>query len=245
MPWDHLQVDVIVALITGARAVDRRVPEVRVLIDLETLVDGLHDDATCETGFGERCQPEVVRRLACDAEIVPIVLGGDGEVLDVGSSRRLASQSATHALRAMYETTCGFPDCTVQFDHCRIHHVTPWEHGGPTNLDTLIPLCTADHHLVHEGGWTLTLCADRTITVTRRARKPAFRRTDHEQGAHVGDRCLSRQNAVTGVSGHCVTTKARQPSVARQPSWIAGRRRSDIDRAEAEKQKFYIKQRWG
>ncbi len=36
-----------------------------------------------------------------------------------------------------------------------------------TNLDNLIPLCSVHHHEVHEGGWTLTLRRDRTITLTR------------------------------------------------------------------------------
>jgi len=42
-----------------------------------------------------------------------------------------------------------------------------WEHLGPTDLANLIPLCEAHHHLVHEGGWTLSLKPDRTITLRR------------------------------------------------------------------------------
>ena len=66
----------------------------------------------------------------------------------------------------MYRT-CGFPDCTVGFEHCRIHHVTYWEHFGRTDLDNLIPLCELHHHLVHEGGWTLQLHPGRRITLRR------------------------------------------------------------------------------
>ena len=64
-------------------------------------------------------------------------------------------------------TTCAHPDCTVRYDNCQIHHVVPWEHGGPSDLANLLPLCTTHHHHVHEGGWTLTLNPDRTIELRR------------------------------------------------------------------------------
>ena len=65
--------------------------------------------------------------------------------------------------------TCGFPGCTVAVEWCEIHHVEPWESGGPTDLANLLPLCLAEghHHLVHEGGWSLTIDADRVVTVKR------------------------------------------------------------------------------
>jgi hypothetical protein len=55
----------------------------------------------------------------------------------------------------------------VRFADCDIHHVIEWHHGGPTNLANLLPLCSRHHHAVHEGGWTLVLHADRTITLRR------------------------------------------------------------------------------
>ena len=93
-----------------------------------------------------------VRRLACEANIIPAVLNGDGVVLDLGRSRRVANEHQRHALRSMYDT-CGHPDCQVRFNDCDIHHVIPWNRAGPTNLDNLLPLCTSHHHAVHEGGW--------------------------------------------------------------------------------------------
>ena len=63
--------------------------------------------------------------------------------------------------------TCGHPHCEVRFAACRIHHVDWWDHHGPTDLANLLPLCAHHHHLVHEGGWTLTLKPDRTITLRR------------------------------------------------------------------------------
>ncbi|MCB1134438.1 MAG: hypothetical protein KDN05_25205, partial [Verrucomicrobiae bacterium] len=34
--------------------------------------------------------------------------------------------------------------------------------------DNLIPLCSRHHHVVHEGGWTLELASDRTLTIRQR-----------------------------------------------------------------------------
>ena len=82
--FDHLQADALVGLITGARSLDQRVPEVTVLIDYDTLRHGLHDRSVCETGDGQALPVDTVRRLCCDAAIVPIVLGGDGVPLDLG-----------------------------------------------------------------------------------------------------------------------------------------------------------------
>jgi hypothetical protein len=164
--WEQLQADALVGLITGARSLDRRVPELSVLIDHETLVNGLHERSVCETADGNPLPPETVRRLGCDADILPVVLGAGGEPLDVGRARRLATRAQRRALRAMYRT-CAHPRCTVTFEACRIHHVQWWEHNGPTDIANLLPLCSAHHRLVHEGAWALALAPDRTITLHR------------------------------------------------------------------------------
>ena len=76
--------------------------------------------------------------------------------LDVGKSKRLATVHQRRALAAVHPT-CAFPNCTVKFAHCEPHHLTPWEHGGPTDLHNLVPLCSRHHHAVHEGGVTISL----------------------------------------------------------------------------------------
>ncbi len=167
MTFDQLEAQAFIDLITGAQTLDRRVPEVIVVLDLDTLLTGLHDGGLCETADGIPLPPSTVRRLCCQADIIPAVLDGDGEVLDLGRSRRLATAAQRRALYAMY-TTCGYPACRTPVERCEIHHVLQWlHHHGPTNLDNLIPLCSRHHHLVHEGGWQLTLARHRVITLTR------------------------------------------------------------------------------
>ena len=146
---------------------ERRVPEIMVLTDYRTLLEGLHEHSICETDDGVPLPVSTVRRLCCDAEIIPMMLGTDGVPLDAGRSVRTANRQQRRALRAMYRT-CAHPDCTVPFSACKAHHIRWWwRHLGPTDLDNLIPLCERHHHLVHEGGWTLAMTPDRVATWTR------------------------------------------------------------------------------
>jgi hypothetical protein len=163
-PWDQLTVDAMIGAIGGGGG--DRVPEITVLIDYRSLIDRMHAKGICETDNGMPLPVSTVRRLCCEAEILPVVLDGAGQVLDVGMSKRTATRVQRRALRAMHRT-CAHPDCTVPFDACRIHHVIPWRQGGPTDIDDLLPVCETHHHLVHEGGWALSMTPDRVATWTR------------------------------------------------------------------------------
>jgi hypothetical protein len=174
VPWQQMQVDAFVAAIsaddgegTGSAPVDR-VPEITVVIDDESLVArAVSSGRICETENGVPIPVSTVRRLCCDAEVLPVVLGGDGRVLDEGRSKRTATREQRRALRALHRG-CAHSDCTVGFDACRIHHVRHWTtHRGPTDLANLVPLCERHHHLVHEGGWGLTMTPEREATWTR------------------------------------------------------------------------------
>jgi len=130
--------------------------EVVVHVDLTSLTDGHHAHTTARTVFGGDLPVATIRRLACEAEIIPVVLGGHGVPLDVGRSRRLATANQRRALEA-FHSTCAVPDCAVPFHHCQIHHIDYWESGGSTDLDNMVPLCSRHHHAVHEGGWEISL----------------------------------------------------------------------------------------
>jgi len=163
--WNQLEVEALLAACSGGVG-GEQVPSMIVLCDAETLRSGLHAKSICETDDGTPLPVDVMRRLACEAELLPVVLNGRGEALDAGRSQRLATPAQRAALRAMHRSCIG-PTCSVPFEDCEIHHVVPWEDGGFTNLDNLAPLCSHDHHLVHEGGWTLTMTPDRIATWTR------------------------------------------------------------------------------
>jgi Domain of unknown function (DUF222) len=165
VPLQRVEVDARTELVTRSAAVDPRAPELVVLIDLATLQSGVFAEGSiCETSDGLPLTPAAVRRLACEAGILPVVLGGDGVPVDVGRTRRLATREQRRALAAMY-ATCAMPACGVRFDRCRIHHCVPWLPLGPTDLANLLPVCNRHHHDVHEGGWTMTMTPDRVITL--------------------------------------------------------------------------------
>jgi hypothetical protein len=168
VPTERLLVDALVEIVTATAGdqADRRVPEMHVHVDHKTLIDGLHDQSLCELTDGTNLSVATVLRLCCEAEIIPIIIGLDGQPLDAGLSVRTANRKQRRLLRNMY-STCAHPHCTVPFDFCQIHHVVFWEHAGPTDLANLLPLCTGHHHLVHEGGWRLSMSAERVITLGR------------------------------------------------------------------------------
>lgn len=162
-PWvepnDHRRALALVALLdrevadsasSGTRA------DVVVHVDLDTLTSGLRAGSTHRTVFGADLPVSTIRRLACDADIIPVVLNGDGVPLDVGRAKRLATSGQRRALEAAHDT-CAVPECTVAFHHCQIHHIDYWETGGPTDFGNMVPLCSHHHHQAHEGGWTLVL----------------------------------------------------------------------------------------
>jgi hypothetical protein len=96
----------------------------------------MHEHSICETGDGLPIPPESVRRLLCNGRVIPIIVDSDGNTLAAGRTIRHANRRQRRALRAMYRN-CAFGDCDIAFDRCEIHHIVPWELGGPTDLDNL------------------------------------------------------------------------------------------------------------
>lgn len=99
-------------------------------------------------GFdGETLSAGEARRLACDAGIIPIVLGSESQPLDVGREYRLVSKGIRAALMHR-DQGCAFPHCTARPAACEAHHIAPWWSGGGTSLDNLVLLCPYHHRLV-------------------------------------------------------------------------------------------------
>ena len=165
-PWSELRVQAVVNAVKASGDGLSR-PEVNVLVSFDRLVDPSSVLGVCETVDGTPLPASTVRRLCCDANVLPTVLGADGDVVDVGRTRRTATRPQRRALAAMHRT-CAHPDCSVGFEATRIHHVRFWtEHRGPTDLDNLLPVCERHHHDIHDGGWTLEMTPDRVATWTR------------------------------------------------------------------------------
>ena len=97
---------------------------------------------------GSLIAPETVRRLACDANVIPTVLGSRGEVLDQGRSTRLATPGQLAAL-CLRDAGCSFPGCTTPAHWCDAHHLIHWADGGASDLTNLALLCGRHHSVVH------------------------------------------------------------------------------------------------
>jgi hypothetical protein len=119
-----------------------------------------------DCGLGIELPVETIRRMACHADITPIIVGADGIHLELGHTTRLANPHQRRALQAMYRG-CAIPRCTVAWDNVIVHHLTYYRDNGPTNISNLLPLCNTHHHLTHEGRWHLTLDTHRNLTITK------------------------------------------------------------------------------
>jgi hypothetical protein len=97
-----------------------------------------------------------LRRRCCDARVVPMVLGGAGEVLDVGRAHRLATPAQRRAL-AVRDGGCARPGCWRPPKHCTPHHVQHWTDGGPTDMNNLLLLCPKHHREIHHTDWKVRI----------------------------------------------------------------------------------------
>ncbi|MFW5473031.1 DUF222 domain-containing protein [Knoellia sp. CPCC 206450] len=90
-----------------------------------------------------------VRRLACDADVIPVVLGAHGEVLDVGRAARLFTRGQRRALTHR-DGGCTWPGCDAPAAWVRAHHLVHWVDGGRSDLGNAALLCQRHHTHVHD-----------------------------------------------------------------------------------------------
>ncbi|WP_374929901.1 DUF222 domain-containing protein [Kytococcus sedentarius] len=128
---------------------------------IEQLEDGGPDTFGTST-HGEVFTAAQLREAACDANIVPMVLGADSAPLELGGSTRLASPEQ-RALLAVRDAGCTFPGCTRPPGWCHAHHVRHWADGGPTDVENLALLCGRHHRVVHRDGLSARLIGNRWV----------------------------------------------------------------------------------
>src|SRR5450631_1284733 len=104
---------------------------------------------------GRLLAPETIRRIACDATIIPVVLGTDSEILDIGRARRLFTPGMLLAMW-LRDKGCTIPGCTAPPMWADAHHLIHWVDGGPTALTNAALLCARHHTIAHQRGWTAT-----------------------------------------------------------------------------------------
>ncbi|MEU4395484.1 DUF222 domain-containing protein [Kribbella sp. NPDC023855] len=138
------------------------VPHITITIDFDDLRTAT-THAVGELVYGDNLSASAVRRLACDAAILPIVLGSDSQPLDVGTEQRFVTRPIR---RALTKRDKGCVICKAPPWQCHAHHLIHWIDGGPTSITNLVLLCAVHHRAVHGGRWTITI-TNGVVHVTR------------------------------------------------------------------------------
>ena len=124
-----------------------------VRLTLDDLLSGLGEARL--DGIDQPISAGTARRMAAEAGIIPIVMGGPSEVLDLGREQRLFNRKHRLAIGETYSACAG---CGRPASWTELHHID-WfvRDGGLTNLKNAIPLCSSDHHAVHANGWEISI----------------------------------------------------------------------------------------
>ncbi len=138
-----------------------------VTMTLEALLEQLRGAGVCDDDAV--LSPAAVRRLACEATIIPTVLGARSEVLDLGRTERFFSRWQRRAM-VLRDGCCTFPGCTVPPQWCDAHHVVHWCDGGATDLANGALLCGRHHTVVHARNLTASVTATGVTWHVRGAR---------------------------------------------------------------------------
>lgn len=161
-------------LLGSKRPVSAAKAQITVTMDYDRLTTRLGDDLSgggersCGgrgygvDGHGTPLTPSTVRRLACDAQLIPAVLAADGAILDWGRAKRLATSDQVTYLRHR-DRGCVFPGCDRPPAWCEAHHLDEWDvDHGPTDVANLALLCGRHHTVVHTTACTAPVCPPAT-----------------------------------------------------------------------------------
>ena len=123
---------------------------------------------TAELGPADKLTAGEVRRLACTAQIIPAVLGGKSEVLDLGRSSRLFKPAQRKAM-IVRDRECRAEGCTIPAAWCEAHHWgRPWATGGRTDLKDGVLLCSWHHHRAHDNNYDSRRMPNGDVRFSRR-----------------------------------------------------------------------------
>jgi hypothetical protein len=102
---------------------------------------------------------ESARRIGCDCQVIPAVLGAKGEVLDIGRASRSIPPAIRRAV-TLRDRGCAFPGCGRPPAWCHAHHIHHWSDGGETKLANLVMLCPSHHRILHHTAWQVRIAED-------------------------------------------------------------------------------------
>jgi hypothetical protein len=127
--------------------------EVAFTISLDTLQNALDDKILPGDNY---LTAREARKIACDCHILPAVMGGASQPLDVAVPAYVVPAHIRRGL-VLRDRGCAFPSCDRPASVCHAHHIWHWLGGGPTQIDNLVLLCPHHHKLIHRSDWQVEL----------------------------------------------------------------------------------------
>lgn len=175
LPWDWRCADALVELASMRTAGDPDPDRASLVVHVdEHVLRTFHGTGELEGGIP--LAAEVVRRLACDARLQPVVVDMDGQPIGIGRMSRTVPPWLSRQLH-LRDDRCRFPGCE-RTAWLHAHHIHHWGHGGRTDEDNLILLCGFHHRLVHEGGWKVRVSPGGRLRFVRPDGYPLQRRPE-------------------------------------------------------------------
>ncbi|MDH3293970.1 MAG: HNH endonuclease [Acidimicrobiia bacterium] len=160
--WAAVRADAAIELLGGSAEPGQVEFDIDLTITVPTAGDAgdIDPTATATVVAGARLPTEVARRHGCDATVRLTATNHTASnwqtaSIGVGRRSRVVPRWLRHRVERRDIHTCRFPSCTST-RRLHAHHIVHWADFGATDLDNLMLLCSFHHHLVHEGGWTLT-----------------------------------------------------------------------------------------
>jgi hypothetical protein len=165
--WDHAR-GLALAELVEHLPTDHLHPTTAATI-LITIQGGALRDGLKAAGLdtGDKISAGEARRLACNAGLVPAVLGSRSVPVDLGRKARLFTDAQRIAVAA-HRQTCAADGCERPVSWCELHHWDPWRRGGASDLRNAVPLCHFHHRRVHDTGFVHARLPDGSVRFSRR-----------------------------------------------------------------------------
>ena len=178
--WDQLRADALDLLTsgdaegskTGGGSGGRPKAEIIAVADIGVLT-GENPAGRCEIPGAGPVPPEVLERIACDAQLTGVIFA-DGKPLYHGSTVRTATGAQWRMLIARDGGCVG---CGVDPSQCQAHHIVPYARVRRTDIDNLVLVCWRCHHNIHDHHWR----------VVHRNGKPALQPPDPSDPPNPAD----------------------------------------------------------
>ena len=224
---DKRRADALMELIqAGIRAGDSDLPgttatKCAVTIPLSVLIGAVASTRCATTSLGDLLDAGTARELACDAHLIPVVLGTASEPLDIGRAARPFNTATRTAIAARDADGCTFPGCNRPVPWCQIHHAIPWWVGGASELSNGVLLCSRHHHIVHNKRYlpwigkdrvTWDLIPDQMPNTPPGTRRPAHPRTRRTTRIRPKTRVMNRRSCRDPLTPRGFTSTRARPS---------------------------------